>query len=223
MLPTLLPLTCIFFSYHVSATVYARDSSDAGPILGHTGWIDSRVRSRADIVLNHADYKVRNIDDTGFQGKAVVSASPSETAATPTPLPTMLPKDNATDAACMSSLMPLNGQAASAAGISVCYNVAYFNNSTGTFEADVRLYRVSPPTGEWASLVQTSASVGLVYPNASVADGTGGIAGRRLVRRQLLSPSEGHLTARADAPKRIAAMVFVGQLDSPMLTQAANE
>ena len=222
MLPTLLPLTCIFLSYHVSATVYARDSSDTVPILGHTGWIDSRVRTRADIVLNHADYKVRNVDTTGLKGKAVVSASPSGTAATPTTLPTLSPKDNATDAACMSSLMSLNGQAASAAGISVCYNVAYFNNSTGTFEAGVRLYRVGPPTGEWASLVQTSASVGLVYANASVADGTGGMRGRRLIRRQLLPASEGHLTARADAPKGIAAMVFVGQLDSPMMTQAAN-
>ena len=223
MLLPLLTLTCISLSHYVSATVYARDSSDTVPVLGHSGWIDSRVRTRADIVLNHADYKVRNVDTTGLQGKAVVSASPSETAATTTPFPTMSPIDNATHAACVSSLMSLNGQAASATGISVCYNIAYFNNSTGTFEADVRLYRVSPPTGEWASLVQTSASVGLVYPNASVADGTGGITGRRLVRRQLLSPSEGHLAARTDAPKNIAAMVFVGQLDSPMLTQAANE
>ena len=223
MLPILLPLTCIFFSYHVSATVYARDASDAVPMLGHTGWIDSRVRSKADVVLNHADYKVRNIDTTGFQGKAIVSASPSESTVTPTLVPTMSPKDNATDAACMSSLMSLNGQPASATGISVCYTLVYFNNSTGAFEADVRLYRISPPTGQWASLVQTSASVGLVYPNASVADGTGGMTGRRLIRRQLLSSSEGHLIARADALKRIAAMIFVGQLDSSMLTQAANK
>ena len=225
MLLSFLTLTLLSLSQHishVSATVYARSVVDA-PVLGHTGWIDSRVRARADVILNHVDYKVRNVDSTGFQAKAVVSASPTDAAATPTPFSTSPPMDNGTDAACLSALSSLNGQASSATGISVCYNLAYFNNSTGTFQADVRLYRLNPPSGDWASLVQASASVGLIYPNAAVAMGTNMNGGKSRVKRQLLSPDNGALVARAAPPKVIATMTFVGQLDSSQLSQAMNE
>jgi hypothetical protein len=69
----------------------------------------------------------------------------------------------------MSTLQALNGSASSASGMAVCYNIAFLNNVTGVFQADLRLYRVAPATTEWANVKDADVNIDLSYSGASVS------------------------------------------------------
>ncbi|QSZ30342.1 hypothetical protein DSL72_004864 [Monilinia vaccinii-corymbosi] len=74
-----------------------------------------------------------------------------------------------TDAACTQALDLLDDQAISQSGLAVCYNLPYVDNSTGVFNAELRLYNVSAPTGEFANIPSQDVQVGLTYAEATVS------------------------------------------------------
>lgn len=64
----------------------------------------------------------------------------------------------------------INGttQANNPSGISLCYNIPLLITATGVFAADLRLFNVSPPTGDWADVPLQNYSVNLVYAGAVI-------------------------------------------------------
>jgi hypothetical protein len=52
------------------------------------------------------------------------------------------------------------------AGLLACYNIPFLNTNTGVFEADLRLYQLSPPRGDFVGIKSTDINVQLSYPNA---------------------------------------------------------
>ena len=118
---------------------------------------------------------------------------------------------NVTHAACQTTLSSLR-RSPNPSGSSVCFNLPSLDASTGIFEADLRLYRVFPPSGPWEGVEPGDINVGVAFPNAEVdsikeEDIQGmGLVGtvRGLVRRQ----GEGE-KAR---PELIQSYMLVGRI-----------
>ena len=112
----------------------------------------------SNISLNHELYSKRN---------AILSLPAIPNSDTTT-------GDNTTNVdiekSCISALTSLHGTASNPSGIAACYNVLAFDNTTGGFEAEVRLYRVGKPKGEWSGVdtVGEGVDVGVVFEKATV-------------------------------------------------------
>ncbi|KAK3484927.1 uncharacterized protein B0T23DRAFT_52218 [Neurospora hispaniola] len=71
------------------------------------------------------------------------------------------------NAACISTLRQLK-QASNPSGTCVCYNLPALDNSTGVFEADLRLFRISDARDSFAGIAPEKISVGLRFTGANV-------------------------------------------------------
>jgi hypothetical protein len=69
---------------------------------------------------------------------------------------------------CSSALLSLNGVASNPSGIAACYNIPFWDNSTGVFHADLRLFTISQPTNEFTGISPADVKVDLSYASASV-------------------------------------------------------
>lgn len=76
--------------------------------------------------------------------------------------------DQATNRACIDALRQLP-QASNPSGTCVCYNLPALDNRTGTFQADLRLYRLGMGTGDFLGIPPVNIQVGLTYRGASVS------------------------------------------------------
>jgi hypothetical protein len=128
--------------------------------------------------------------------------------------------DAATAAACTKSLEALNGVASNPSGMAVCYNLPFLNNTDGVFEADLRLYMISAPTGGFANIASPNVQVGLAYDGATVS----AVNASSLKRRQedetsLISwpRDEERLQKRVTAPTLVQSYAFVGQINKDLL------
>jgi hypothetical protein len=74
--------------------------------------------------------------------------------------------DATISAACAAALGPIK-TVSNDAGILGCYNLPFLNTNTGVFEADLRLYQRSKPSGAFDGVKLTDISVQLSYPNAA--------------------------------------------------------
>ncbi|KAK0719333.1 hypothetical protein B0H67DRAFT_509621 [Lasiosphaeris hirsuta] len=122
--------------------------------------------------------------------------------------------DGAANAACNAALKALP-QATNPSGTCVCYNLPALDNSTGTFEADLRLYRLGEPTGQFQGIPPSNVQVSLSYRGASVSpvtvDRASQAAVRTVTRRQ----------TNADADlELLQTYLFVGQIDRAQMSQA---
>ena len=77
--------------------------------------------------------------------------------------------DTATGAACVSALTNLAASSTSPSGMALCYNLPSLDNTTGVFQADLRIYKVSEPTGDFASISAANVEVGLSYADTTVS------------------------------------------------------
>lgn len=128
--------------------------------------VDEQVRRDANVILNHALYHQRNVipSPTDADVAAEVVSPPSESAASDQ----SSTWDKDTEAACTEALSKANDGSSNPSGLVACYNIRSFNNSNGTFQADLILYRTSPPTGDWASVTPGSMRVKLACKGASL-------------------------------------------------------
>lgn len=76
--------------------------------------------------------------------------------------------DQQTNRACIDALRQLP-QASNPSGTCVCYNLPALDNRTGTFQADLRLYRLGMGTGDFLGIPPVNIQVGLTYRGASVS------------------------------------------------------
>ncbi|KAI0376299.1 hypothetical protein F5Y04DRAFT_213273 [Hypomontagnella monticulosa] len=110
-------------------------------------------------------------------------------------------------AACMASLSALNA-ATNPSGTAVCYNIFRLEKDVGTFMADLRLFQISLPFGEFQGIPPEDISVGLQYNGASVSP----------VGQGMQTPTP-NITSRAANPKLLQTYMFVGQIDKDRMTQ----
>lgn len=131
------------------------------------GYVEEKVRRDARIILNHALNHQRNVipSPTDADVAADVVSPPSKSAGSDQ----TSTWDKDTEAACREALLKANNGPSNPSGMVACYNIRSFNSSDGTFQSDLRLYRTSAPTGDWASLNSGSMSVKLLCSGASLS------------------------------------------------------
>ncbi|RDW69317.1 hypothetical protein BP6252_08337 [Coleophoma cylindrospora] len=126
--------------------------------------------------------------------------------------------DTETQAACTSALALMNGTS-NPSGMAACYNIPSLDSTTGVFEADLRLYMLQAPNGDFANIPTDSVMVGLNYAGATVS----AVNMAQLQRRgdtSLISwprDEQGNLK-RAVEPVQSQVYTFVGQINKAQLT-----
>jgi hypothetical protein len=126
--------------------------------------------------------------------------------------------DAQTMAACTSALEMLNGKASNDAGMAVCYNLPFLDNSTGVFQADLRLFMISAPTGKFANIPNENISVALSYIGATASSLNTSSIGRRDERVSLISWPRNKREKRQNAvPMMQQAYAFVGQINKDLV------
>ncbi|KAL2163959.1 hypothetical protein VTH06DRAFT_3172 [Thermothelomyces fergusii] len=110
--------------------------------------------------------------------------------------------NNMVDKACQDALR-LVGVPTNPSGTCVCYNVPLLNNRTGAFEADLRLYQLGEPTGDFQGVPQQNIEVELSYNGASVTP-VNPEKGSSLKARQEVADGE---------MRMVQSYMFVGQID----------
>ena len=133
--------------------------------------------------------------------------------------------DDQTESACSAALIALHGIATNPSGIAACYNVQSLDNSTGIFDVDLRLYRISAPSEGWVQLDPSSVGIGLSYVNATVS-ATKAKKARREDRTLPWFPAQRGEAAdiyirrsTGVPPRRLESMTFVGTVDDGPLAE----
>lgn len=183
----------------------------------HTSYVDQRVRRDAHNILNHQLYHARNVE----RSPAGPAASPAQQkAAAPAPNDAATAMSNPVPA-CVKALTALNGVASNPSGMAVCYNVMQMDNTSGVFMADVRLYKIAPPTGDWTTLDMKKVTTGLEYLGANVTQLQSSIS-----KRDEIQPPDGGLgeiAKRAAAPvQSVQNTTFLGKAHPDVLPYLNN-
>ncbi|MCJ1378628.1 hypothetical protein MMC17_001727 [Xylographa soralifera] len=212
-------LALFWFSDNISfasAKISRRSLSDVATIFGHAAYNNNRVRRKADVILNHAAYIQSRQDTSGNPPSAAsVSSSAAVAASTDSTSTDATPTGNATESACIQALGSLNGQTSNPSGMAICYNVLQFDNTTGSFQSTLELYQISQATGDWMTVNQSSISVGLTYPGATVSTSDNSV----VKRNEMVSwppVRRSFKLLRRDTPVMISDMGFSGLVDVGM-------
>ena len=112
---------------------------------------------------------------TPVAGMPMVTSAPSAVAAAASAIPTLsngnidaAAWNQKAQAACMAAMMALNGNAGNPSGIAVCYNVPYLDEERGLFEAELRMYNISAPTGAFVGVNAAEMEITLQYAGATI-------------------------------------------------------
>ncbi|KAI2468496.1 hypothetical protein F4781DRAFT_397907 [Annulohypoxylon bovei var. microspora] len=112
-----------------------------------------------------------------------------------------------TSAACLTALSQLTA-ATNPSGTAVCYNLFSLDTNAGTFMADLRLFQVSTPFGDFQNIPPQDISVGLLYNGASVSPVSSSNQTAQSVGKRQNS-----------APTALQTYFFIGQIDQAQMTQ----
>lgn len=168
--------------------------------------VHDTVRRAADVVL------ARALDGAPSIGVATPVVSPSTISARSDDSGNW---EKDTEFACQNALSKVNMSSISPSGMSACYNIRYFDNSTGGFQSELRFYRMAPPAGNWTRLDSTRMSIGIACKGASLAQGDPGKRKRDGgEERALKAPRRTRFTRRSNTPSAqpLQRLQFVGKL-----------
>lgn len=122
------------------------------------------------------------------------------------------------ESACMDSMKALNGDAKNPSGMAACYNVPFLDSNSGVFEAEIRMYVINSPTGEWSGVTPKEMMVSLAYLGATVQQTNGSmmeIMPNEPAVKRSLEVSEAELLKRQTTmPNELKVLTYVGQLNS---------
>ncbi|KAL1897122.1 hypothetical protein Sste5346_004327 [Sporothrix stenoceras] len=121
--------------------------------------------------------------------------------------------DDTATTACNSALVKLP-ESSNPSGTCICYNLPALDNTTGTFEADLRLFQLSTPSGEFEGIPPENIQVGLSYSGASVSPVSVASASKLVVGRAD--------TAANGSLRLLQQYLFVGQIKKEMMTADMN-
>lgn len=174
-------------------------------VLGDVSHLVRRTESMEQKVRRYVDNLVEPIERRQATGTGAVNVTAW---------------DAQTAAACTTSLEALNGVASNPSGMAVCYNLPFLDNSTGVFEADLRLYMIAAPTGGFADIASSNVQVGLQYDGATVsAVNASTLKTRQADETSLISwpRDEEGLQKRVMTPTLVQSYAFVGQINKDLL------
>lgn len=168
--------------------------------------VDETIRHAADAVL------ARALDGEPSMGVATPAVSPSTISARSDDSSTW---EKDTELACRNALSKVNVSSISPSGMSACYNIRYFDNSTGVFQSELRFYRMALPAGDWTILDSTRMSIGITCKGAYLAQADPSVRKRNdWEGRSLKVPRRIRPTRRSDisSPQSLQVLQLVGKL-----------
>lgn len=189
--------------------LFSKAIADASKALLPQPHTDEIVRRAANTVLAHA------LDGAPSTGVATPVVSSSIISARSDD-PGTWEKD--TELSCQNALSKVNVSSISPSGMSACYNIRYFDNSTSVFQSELRFYRLAPPAGNWTMLDSKRMRIGISCKGASLAqrdpvmrkrDGRAVLEGPALK-----APRRARYTRRSNtpSPQPLQVLQFVGKL-----------
>jgi hypothetical protein len=158
-------------------------------------------------------------DDTmevarGLSSKATTNSSiPSDVHLLPDGSLDFTAWNNITSAACSARLSQIV-RTSNPSGDCICYNLPMLDVTTGMFEADLRLYRVSDPRDSFVGVPPSGIQVGVSYKGASVSPMKPVTSGSNST-----SPAV-NITKRSDGsstPTLLQSYMLVGQIDKDQM------
>jgi hypothetical protein len=148
---------------------------------------------------------------TGVSGSAALESAVA--AATPSVDPAAWNIE--ADQSCQAAIDQLGGLSSSQSGMAACYNVPFLDQTTGTFESELRIYNVSAPTGGFVGAAIGSMSISMTYSDAAFSEFNGSLASRSLEARQISSTGvrQGQL---------VSIKRYIGQIDSSVFNSSTT-
>lgn len=143
-----------------------------------------------------------------------------------------------TKASCDAAMVDLAMQPDNPSGLAVCYNIPFFNNRTGVFEAELRMYNMTAPFDPWTGVSAADISMTLSYQSATVQAMNSTAPQKRDLDSTLawppikvreISVNEENSVVRRQAPpggpQEIKVLMYVGQVNQNSLdsTRSAPE
>ena len=136
--------------------------------------------------------------------------------------------DNQTEAACVIAVSTLHGIASNPTGLAACYNIRSFSNITGRFGADLRVYQIAAPSGNWTHLQPSSEMLDVVYSAARIAESS------RIQKResamlplhlfQKVETNHRHFKRANHAPpRRLQGLTLSGNVEDSVAIASLNE
>lgn len=131
--------------------------------------------------------------------------------------------------ACMDTLANLNGQASNPSGIAVCYNLPFLDNTTGVFQAELRMFNVSAPVDPWVGVTTADVSMTLSYLGATVQNMNGNFTKRNLIwngpELETREPSDSILVERQsiNTMTELKVLMYVGRVNSNLMGPAMTQ
>jgi hypothetical protein len=205
-------LTMRLFLATSLALALACELTSAKALLHASGRLHRKSESLEEQARREAfefiDTELRPRRELSPRSAQATSTSSSSTSSGP-PANLNDPTTNMTIAmACVDAFADITN-VSNAAGWAACYNVLYLNNQTGIFEADLRLYQVSQPSGPFAGIPNTNIHLALNYPEAAISATSQQTKRSELATRQTNSNMS-----------QLQQYSFVGQIDRRLtLTQ----
>lgn len=180
--------------------------ASAAALLPSQPHVDETVRRAADVVL------ARALNSSPSIGVATPAVSGSTLSARSDDSVTW---EKETESACQNALSKISMSLISPSGMTACYNIRYFDNSTGVFQSDLRFYRMAPPAGNWTMFDSKQMSIGISCKGASLAQANPDMRKRdHRDGRALKAPRRNRPTRRSNTstPQMLQVLQFVGKL-----------
>lgn len=133
--------------------------------------------------------------------------------------------ESQTKAACGTALQALNGQASNPTGLAICYNLPFLDNTTGIFQAELRLYNVSAPINPWTGVTAGDVSMTLSYLGATVQSMNGTFLKRDIEWPPVRDSSlvERQSSGSSTGPVELKVLNYVGRINSNLMGSAMTE
>jgi hypothetical protein len=190
-------------SYRQEGHIEARARQDAHFIM------NQNLRHRRDLIASPA------IVAPNVKASAVsIAAAVDETGSW----------DTITQAACLEAFNAGPSPTPRPCGVAACYNIKYYDNTTGVFQAELRLYRTFPATGMWASMKSDGVKVKISCKGASMAAGAMQMGKRDNTILSWPKIQRLRIFRRATpAPEMIQQMSFYGEIHEDLMGQIHTE
>jgi hypothetical protein len=184
--------------------------------------IEQKARRDARSLMNHELYHLRRNaapQAPGPSSSTSAPASPTAISGTNANFDRKLWNTSVSDA-CTNALSSMDITAINPSGMAACYNIPFLDNTTGVFEADLRLYQMSQPSGLFTGISPSDLSISLSYLAAQISS-------NQIVKRDSITQgpifTTLSLSKRQDANSTVSMMAafdFVGMINPAIMKTA---
>jgi len=215
------------FSIFLTLALAASSSAGSLPNMDITSGFVRRVHNhRRDVPGALHDFVRRSSQPQKgpAPSKNPAAALPDNPATGPATASNLKEWNRKTAKACMNAISQLN-TASNPSGLGVCYNLPFLNKKTGVFQAELRIYNVTPPSNAWEGVSSKDIKVAFSYQGATVS------AAQGLVSRDL-EDSKTQFAARlvgeedmaeidrrqaGNTPPMVKILSYVGKINPELL------